>query len=383
MVTVHTSVEPAIAEHGFVGLLGKIVAQGVTQPESSGEFDCPRGEFGIDMAVAQLDGMVDGKPRETRLDVRQIVATLPAPRVSGRDPSCALLANLPHSQPRHTLELLRRITVRPHDAAGRFEIEVSLQAIRALLELGHDNMAEGMLDALRTTCVGDWRIAWFTGIAALVQADHRRAYRQFDIVRVMLPDESTPNLAMAVTAELLLLSHGTRTDATDWRRAAIGHYRQAWRSNHETASAAFGLARMLTAEGDVRAAVAVLDELPAGSLHRDTAGLTGCLLHVGGPAAGLTETDLRVAAGRLANLSDARRYLPTRLILLWTALVWLESGGRLRNPETSIFGTPNTVQGLREGVEAGLRELARATTDIGHRIRLVDLANQVRPRTWF
>ncbi|WP_169816096.1 tetratricopeptide repeat protein [Nocardia miyunensis] len=383
MATVHTPVPPGITEHGHVDLLAKIVAQEHGRGESAGEFGSPRGEFGIDMAVGQLDGMVDGKSRRTRLDAHQIVATLPAPRVRGQDPSCALLANLPHTQPRHTLELLRRITVRSQVATNNFEVEVSLQAIRALLELGHADMAQGMLDALRSTCIGDWRIAWFTGIAALVQADYRRAYRQFDIVRVMLPDEPTPSLAMAATAELLLLSRGARADAAHWRRAAIDNYGRAWRPHREIASAAFGLARMLTADGDVRSAVAVLDELPVGSPHRDTAGLTGCLLHVGGPAAELTETDLRVAAGRLASLSDSRRYLPTRLILLWTALVWLESGGRLRNPETSIFGTPNTVAGLRHGVEAGLRQLARVTTDAGHRIRLVDLANGVRPRTWF
>ncbi|MQY17745.1 tetratricopeptide repeat protein [Nocardia macrotermitis] len=383
MVAVHLPAESGPAEFEYAGLRGNPVAREPLPGAHVSEFTSPRGEFGIGMAVAELDGMIDGKPHEPSLDVRRIIATLPAPRVCGEDPGCALLANLPHTQPRSTLELLRRIGIRSRAGTSRFEVEASLQAIRALLELGHEEMAEGMLDALRSSCVGDWRIAWFTGVAALVRGDHRRAYRQFDIVRVMLPDEPTPNLAMAVTAELLLLAAATRAEAADWRHAAIGHYRVTWRSNHEMISAAFGLARILTADGDVRAAVAVLDELPAGSPHRDTAGLTGCLLHIGGPVTELTETDLRIAAGRLANLSGARRYLPTRLILLWTTLVWLESGGRLRNPESSIFGTPNTETGLRRGIESGLRELARTTPDPDHRIRLVDLANQVRPRTWF
>src|SRR5882757_9448346 len=33
---------------------------------TSGEFGCPRGEFGIDMLVVQLDGIFDGKPSLTR-----------------------------------------------------------------------------------------------------------------------------------------------------------------------------------------------------------------------------------------------------------------------------------------------------------------------------
>lgn len=378
MATVHTPVEAGAPD----ALLGAGVAREPGRNGRPGEFGHPRGEFGIGMAVAELDGMVDGRPRRVQLDAHQIIAAMPTPRVGGQDPSCALLVNLPHIRPRHALDLLQRITVRPQGVAGGFEVEACLQAIRALLELGDHEAALGLLDVLRPARVGDWRIAWYAGIAALVRADYRHAHRQFGIVRVILPDEPTPSLATAVTAELLL-SHGTGADTADWRRVAIDHYGRAWRPHRDMASAAFGLARMLAAQGDVRAAVAVLDELPAGSPYRDAAELAGCLLHVSGTAAGLTETDLRMAAGRLAGLSDAQGYLPTRLILLWTTLVWLESGGRLRNPEVPMFATPNTEAGLRRGIEAGLRELARASSDTDHRIRLVDLADRVRPRTWF
>jgi len=365
----------------------RIVDHGRIPSMSASEFGRPRGDFGIDMLTTQLDGMFDGKPRRAQLDVYQIVATLPAPQVHNRDPSCALLANLPHAQPRQALDLLRRIPIRsgtpPHAAAGPFELEAALQLIRVLLELGEMDTAQTTLETLRNNYVSDWRISWYTGIAALLCAEYRRAYRQLDIVRVMLPGEYAPSLAMAVTAEMLANSPGAHPDIDDWQDAAIDHYRHAWHLNRGIASAAFGLARRLAAHGDFAAAVAVLDGLPAVSHHRDTAGLSGCLLQVSGPVTELTETDLRVAAGRLASLSGAPRYLPTRIVLLWATLVWLRAGGCLQSPETSILGTPNTEAGLRGGIEAGLRTLARITTDPAHRIRLVDLANEVRPRTWF
>ncbi|MGF6882546.1 hypothetical protein ABIA39_001488 [Nocardia sp. GAS34] len=364
----------------------RIVDHGRIPSMRSSEFGPARGDFGVEEMIARLDGMFDGRPRHCRLDIYQVVATLPAPEVHGGDASSALLANLPHTQPRQALDLLRRIpirTERPRGPAGSFELEAALQMIRVLLELGETSTAHTRLEALRNAYLGDWRISWYTAVAALLCAEYRRAYRQFDIVRVMLPHEYAPSLAMAVTAEMLLNSQGAPQDIDDWRHASIDHYRHAWGMNRTAASAAFGLARRLAAHGDFAGAVAVLDELPAACEHRDTAGLAGCILQVSAPVTELSETDLRIAAGRLAGLSKASRYLPTRIVLLWTTLVWLRAGGSLRSPETSILGTPNTEAGLRCGLEAGLRTLARNTTCPEHRIRLVDLANQVRPRTWF
>src|SRR5882757_9448347 len=59
------------------------------------------------------------------LDGYQVVAALPVPQVGSQDPSCALLANLQHTQPRQALDLLQRIPDRawtaPTGAPGSFE----------------------------------------------------------------------------------------------------------------------------------------------------------------------------------------------------------------------------------------------------------------------
>ncbi len=355
-----------------------------TEPSSS-EFHSARTDFGIDMLVVHLDSMVDGVHRSPSLDASQVVAALPVPRLDSRDPSCALLANLQHTHARHALKMLQRVTFREGanpSALGSFEFEASLQLIRVLLELGETRTARATLESLRPQCVGDWRIAWYTAIAALLDTEYRRAHRQFDIVRAMLPDESAPSLAMAATAELLVRSRGPHADGDDWQQASIENYRRAWQTDRRAASAVFGLARRLAEGGAIPAAVAVLDELPTASPHRVTAGLAGCLLQVSIPSHRLTENDLRSAAGRLADLTSTPRCLPTRVVLLWATLAWLLAGGQVRDPKKTILGTPATESGLRSGLEAGLRALARTADDTDHRIRLVDSANRVRPRTW-
>ena len=48
-----------------------------------------------------------------------------------------------------------------------------------------------------------------------------------------------------------------------------------------------------------------------------------------------------------------------------------------------LFDMQFTERGLRTGLEASLRQLARQAPFARHRYDLVDMANQIRPRTWF
>ena len=50
-------------------------------------------------------------------------------------------------------------------------------------------------------------------------------------------------------------------------------------------------------------------------------------------------------------------------------------------PQTRIAGVPATERDLRSGAEAAYRHLAALTTDRSERVRLIDAANAVRPRT--
>jgi serine/threonine-protein kinase PknG len=74
------------------------------------------------------------------------------------------------------------------------------------------------------------------------------------------------------------------------------------------------------------------------------------------------------------------RVLQIRAMVLGTAMDWIGSNTASTN---HILGFPFTEHGLRLGVEAALRSLARAATTQAHRYALVDMANKVRPTSTF
>ena len=91
-----------------------------------------------------------------------------------------------------------------------------------------------------------------------------------------LPGEIAPKLALAATAELILQEWDSE-DPQQWCHYAERFYRTVWRTDHGVVSAAFGLARQLTRNGNRADAVAVLDEVPATSRHFTTARLTSAV----------------------------------------------------------------------------------------------------------
>ena len=95
----------------------------------------------------------------------------------------------------------------------------------------------------------------------------------------------------------------------------------------------------------------------------------------------LSEQQIRDAARRVETLPDTEpRVLQIRALVLGTAMDWIADHKASPAP---ILGFPFTDHGLRLGVEASLRSLARVATSQAHRYALVDLANEVRPITTF
>jgi serine/threonine-protein kinase PknG len=74
------------------------------------------------------------------------------------------------------------------------------------------------------------------------------------------------------------------------------------------------------------------------------------------------------------------RVLQIRALVLGTAMDWMSGNTASTN---HILGFPFTQHGLRLGVEASLRSLARVATSQAHRYALVDMANNVRPTSTF
>ncbi|MGW0182869.1 tetratricopeptide repeat protein, partial [Nocardia sp. NPDC003345] len=188
----------------------------------------------------------------------------------------------------------------------------------------------------------------------------------------------------AATAELVL-QHWEPDETRAWRDFAENFYATAWRTDHGLVSAAFGLARLLTATGRYTEAVAALDEVPASSRYFTTARMTAVLsLLTSAPVAALPESALRRAAIRVEELpADERRVPQLRVMVLGSALAWLRAGNSPERPRPPLMGAAFTEHALRDGTEKGLRTLARSAPDRRHRYALIDLANYMRPTTWF
>ena len=101
-----------------------------------------------------------------------------------------------------------------------------------------------------------------------------------------------------------------------------------------------------------------LDEVPATSRHFTTARLTSAVTLLSGRSTSeITEEQIRDAARRVEALPPTEpRVLQIRALVLGSAMDWLEDNEASTN---HILGFPFTEHGLRLGVEASLRGLAR------------------------
>jgi len=249
-------------------------------------------------------------------------------------------------------------------------VELPLMEVRALLDLGDVAKATRKLDNLAERVGWRWRMVWFRAVSELLTGDFESATKHFTEVLDMQPGESAPKLALAATAELGGISDGLK------------FYDTVWSTDNGVISAGFGLARARSADGDREMAVRTLDAVPPTSRHFTTARLTSAVTLLSGRSMSeLTEEQIRDAARRVEALPDSEpRVLQIRALVLGTALDWI---GENKASTNHILGFPFTPHGLRLGVEASLRSLARVARTRGHRYALVDMANAVRPTSTF
>ena len=359
----------------LMGVLREVVAQDTGVPRSglSTIFSPNRSTFGVDLLVAHTDVYLDGQVHSEKLTSGEIVTALSVPLVDPADVAASVLQATVLSQPVQTLDSLRAARHGALDAEGidlSESVELPLMEVRALLDLGDVAKATRKIDDLAERVGWRWRLVWYRAVAELITGDYDSAIKHFTEVLDTFPGELAPKLALAATAELAGVIDGHK------------FYETVWSTNDGVISAAFGLARYLSAEGDRAGAVRTLDEVPATSRHFTTARLTSAVTLLSGRSASeVTEDQVRDAARRVEALPPTEpRVLQIRALVLGGAMDWLAGNDASTN---HILGFPFTQHGLRLGVEASLRTLARVAPTQRHRYTLVDMANQVRPTSTF
>ena len=413
-------------EAQMLGVLRECLAirDGVTYPAQHSLFSPQRTTFGTKHLVFRTDQLIDGISRTVEITPQEVVAALPSPLIDRTDVGASMIQGTSYQEPQETLENLRQAMQTPQYEQST---EIPFGVVRAMLDMGLTYQARTWLASLTEHLVHNWRYPWYSGVINTLLGEYRDAQRDFTRVLDQVPGEAAPKLAIAAIDELICqqtgpyttdllrddiarATAGIRTNLADlpnsvfeeweerglltpgWellgddpailRYNALRLYALVWQTNPTTVSAAFGLARLLMAESEVELAVAALDRVPQSSRHHRMAKLTSILDLV---SAELTESRIRRAARRLEEIpNNEPRFLQIKVYVLRAGLTFLrEAGVEKAASEHHLFEYPFTSRGLRRGLAVTLREQARLAPYPQHRYALVDMANKVRPPTWF
>jgi serine/threonine-protein kinase PknG len=290
---------------------------------------------------------------------------LPRPQVSSDDPSSGYLATIAASDPQQMLAQLR--------AAPARTVEVDLRIAAALIDAGDLAGAEELLRTIEASDRWEWRVHWYRGIAELARPRPEQSCASFMAVYRAVPGELAPKLALGVACE----------SASD-PEAASRWYEVVSRTDPSITSASFGLARCRLALGDQAGALAAYDRVPdASSGYLDAqAARVRCLS--AGNGAGDPVLDDLLAAGEILQALPLEREQRERLTadVLERVLALTLQGKAADGAGNSVLGHRLTERDLRTGLERSYRALARHALTRSERIRLVDEANRMRPRTW-
>ncbi len=290
---------------------------------------------------------------------------LPGLQVDTDDPAAGYLATLAATDPAELAELLR--------AAPDRTVEVDLRLTRALIEAGDLAAADALIKQIAENDPWEWRAEWYRGLVELARDRPRAAEPCFRSVYEAVPGELAPKLALGAAAE-----------AAHIPAVAVRWYDAVSRTDRSYTTASFGLARCCLALGDRAGALEAYDRIESSSSSYTEAQIARirCLTAAdnGGPA---SLTDLIAADAALRGLElegEQRARLTAELIE--AALGTLEGADAPPGAGARVAGHPLVERDLRTGLESNYRDLARMASTTSERIRLVDRANHVRPRTW-
>jgi serine/threonine-protein kinase PknG len=286
---------------------------------------------------------------------------LPALRVATEDAAAGYLATLAAVDPDELIGALRRAPERT--------VEVDLRLARALIDARAWDETHALLAEIERRDPWEWRVDWQRGVAALAQGRALGAGASFEVVYHAVAGELAPKLALGLCAELA----GEPAVAAEL-------YEIVSRTDASYTTATFGLARCRLARGERAAALTAYERVPETSSAHDEAQTARirCLLS-GRPAI----AELRAAAAGIDALAlDGEQHARLTAQLLRSALSLVARDAGAEDPAVTLGGRPFVESELRLGLERTYRSLAVVAGTASERIRLVDAANRIRPRTW-
>ena len=281
---------------------------------------------------------------------------LPALRVDTSDPQYAWLSNISIDDPEKRLDQLRD--------APEATAEVRLARAHAALELRRRDLVEQIVNEMLVEDPWEWRAVWVAGLSALDAGDFASAQSSFNAVYGQVPGELAPKLALALACE-----RGGEG------AIAEGLYRTCASTDaNYVAAAAFGMARIRAARGDVPGAVQALDLVPSTSRsYPEARRLRARRLYESGQGLlALAQAMDSISGVRL----DSREQSELTAQILERAIAEVDKNGSKSDVKIGPYAADDET--LRDGLESTYRQLAGIETDQQRRYALVDKANAVR-----
>lgn len=340
----------------LVGVLREIVATSTGTPRPT-----PSELFGGDQLT---DLLVDDSRAADAPEWR----SLPRPRVNAGDPAASFLLGLADDDPDQAhLQLSQAV----NDKQVPWTHETAFMSAMTAVEANRDPAP--VLQSLASVDPWDWRIRWIEGLQSIVQNRPDLAAEKFSQVWTQVPGEIAPKLAVALTAEL----------AGEFARAA-SLYQSIMGTDPTYVTAAFGLARCRAASKDRTGAVAAYQSVPASSAGYFDARIAAARAYVQPLDGAEPSRDDIVAAVRVLEdvQLDSIERAEITVQILDQARVGLDRQTIAADESISLFGEPLTDRGVRRQLERTYRELGRLATDRAERIRMIDKANAVRPKSF-
>jgi serine/threonine-protein kinase PknG len=281
---------------------------------------------------------------------------LPALRVDTSDPQYAWLSNISVEDPEKRLDQLRDAPVAT--------AEVRLAQAHAALELRRRDVVEQIVNEMLIEDPWEWRAVWVAGLSALDAGDFASAQSSFNAVYGQVPGELAPKLALALACE-----RGGEG------AIAEGLYQTCASTDaNYVAAAAFGMARIRAARGDVLGAVQALDLVPSTSRsYPEARRLRARQLYESGDGLlALAQAMDSISGVRL----DPREQSELTAQILERAIAEVDKNGSKSDVKIGPYSADDET--LRDGLESTYRQLAGVETDQQRRYALVDKANAVR-----
>jgi serine/threonine-protein kinase PknG len=281
---------------------------------------------------------------------------LPALRVDTSDPQYAWLSNISIENSEERIAELQK--------APTSTAEVRLAQARAALELRRRDLVDQIVNDMLVEDPWEWRAVWVGGLAALDAGDFPSAQSSFNAVYGQVPGELAPKLALALACER----------GGEWEIAEGLYQTCASTDANYVAPAAFGLARIREARGDVTGAIRALDLVPSTSRsYPEARRMRALQLYESGK--GLPA--LAQAMDSITGVQlDPRERGELTAQILERAISEVGKNGDKTGVKVGAYEAQEDT--LRDGLETTYRQLAGIETDERRRYELVDKANAVR-----